>query len=88
MAKVTFEYSDLAPVSIEIPTDKAGLIVNEFIEAHAGPVDGTPQEKLVFLVQALKRFVVETATGNAVRKASALAAEQAAQAAAQALALD
>ena len=88
MAKVTFEYADLPPVSIEIPTDKAGLIVNEFIEAQRGPVDGTPQEKLIFLVQALKRFVVETATANAVRKAAAQAAEQATQAAAQALALD
>jgi len=87
MARITFEYADLEPVTIEIPNEKAGLLVNEFIEAQNGPVEGTSQEKLVFLVQALKRFVVETATGNAVRKAQAFAAAQAAQMAADALSI-
>lgn len=81
-AKLTFEFDGINPVVIELPAEKAVLITNEFIEAYNGPVNGEPHEKLLFLVNKLKQYVIETATGNAVRKAreaAAAAAEETAK---------
>ena len=86
-AKLTFEFDGIEPVVIELPAEKAALITNEFIEAYNGPVDGEPHEKLLFLVQQLKQYVIETAAGNYARKAREAAAKQAELEAKQAFAI-
>lgn len=85
-AKLTFEFDGIDPVVIELPAEKAALITNEFIEAYNGPADGEPHEKLLFLVNQLKQYVVETAAGNYARKAREAAAAKAEQEAKQAFA--
>lgn len=75
MATLTFEYDGIDPVVVDLPQEKAALIVNEFIEAQRGPTTGTSTEKLLFLVAKIKEFVIENAQANYRRKA-ALAAEE------------
>ena len=73
MATLTFEYDGIDPVVVDLPQEKAALIVNEFIEAQRGPVSGTSTEKLLFLVAKIKEFVIENAQANYLRKAKAVA---------------
>jgi len=73
MATLTFEYDGIDPVVVDLPQEKAALIVNEFIEAQRGPTNGTSTEKLLFLVEKIKEFVLENAQANYLRKAKAVA---------------
>lgn len=67
MASITITVSTL---SAEVTADnaKAQTVLNEFVAATGGPVDGANQEKLQHVVETLRTHIVDVAADERRRR--------------------